>query len=491
MTDPVHDPLTDPLTDPAAPAVPLRETTVRANAFTEEGPATGSFAEPFGRWSIGRPSLGERHLVPSPADPAHWRDPRIGWGVVLPEREGLDAAALATADDAPEPIRELVRERAGKVLRYRPGTGLAPWVLRDYAGEGDLFTAASPQGMGPQQLPLYLLVAASPREVPWQVQYALNPVRHVGRLDLEGEGLANYVTALLSGWADSQAQYAAPLVWSVDHGGGDITSLMREVIGASLATELAGDSDMTAARFIDGAQDDASGTALVEALAELRPLLVVTTSHGKTGPLSDPAAMQRDLGMLVDSSLQAVDPAALTAGWAPDGAVWFAQACCSAGADQPSAYDGLFAATGQVGRVLTEVARLGAQTAPTPRALLGASRPLRAFIGQVEPTFNWTMEFPPTRQDLTSSLRRAVYEGICGGQPVGLALAPYYTAVGSLLINHGRQLEEFNKGTSGALDLATYSKATAYDRASTVLLGDPTVAIPLPAAAPAGAGGGP
>ena len=111
---------------------------------------------------------------------------------------------------------------------------------------------------------------------------------------------------------------------------------------------------------------------------------------------------------------------------------------------------------------------------------MGAAKPLRAFIGQVEPTFNWTMEFPATRQDLTASLRRSVYEGICGGRPVGMALESYYAPIGSLLVNHGRQMKDFDAGASGALDLATYSKATAYDRASTVLLGDPTVAIPLP-----------
>ncbi|USQ82065.1 hypothetical protein NF556_10625 [Ornithinimicrobium faecis] len=468
--------------DSAPAPTPLRELTVRANAFTDEGPATGAISETFGRWTVGAAALGSRQLVPSAADPTDWTHPRIGWGIILPERDGLDPAALATADDAPEPIRDLVRQRAGKVLRYRPGTTLAQWVLRDYASEGDLFTAASPQGMGPKELPLYLLIAASPAEVPWQVQYALNPVRCVGRLDLDEEGLAHYVAALQSGWAGSTAQYAAPLVWSVDHGGGDITSLMREVIGATLATELAADADMPAARFIDGSVADASGAVLIAALAELRPLLVVTTSHGKTGPLNDPVVMLRDLGMLVDASQRVVDPAALTAGWQPDGAVWFAQACCSAGADQPSVYEGLFAAGGSVGRVLTEVARLGPRTAPTPRALLGAPKPLRAFIGQVEPTFNWTMEFPATRQDLTASLRRSVYEGICGGRPVGLAMDGYYAPIGSLLVNHGRQLQDFDSGASAALDLATYSKATAYDRASTVLLGDPTVAIPLPAA---------
>ncbi|WP_114907546.1 hypothetical protein [Ornithinimicrobium murale] len=459
---------------------PLREAEVRANAFTGSGPATGAFADSIGAWSVGAADLGVRQLVPRAADPADWTDPRVGWGIILPERPGLDHTALARADDAPEPIRELVRVRSGKVLRYRPDTDLAAWVLRDYAGGGDLFTAASPQGMGPRQLPLYLLVAASPAEVPWRVQATLNPVRHVGRLDLDEAGLANYVSALLTGWSGSTARYAGPLVWSVDHGGGDITTLMREVIGGSLHAALAADPDMTSGRFIDGSAEDTSAAALTAALAEQRPLLVVTTSHGMTGPLGDPAAMRRDLGMLVDGARQVVDPDALVSAWAPDGAVWFAQACCSAGADQPSAYDGLFAADGAVGRVLTEVASLGAQTAPTPRALLGAPRPLRAFIGQVEPTFNWTMSFPPNRQDLTASLRAALYEGICGGRPVGMALAPYYDAIGALLVGHGRALEDFNDGTDGALDLATYSKATALDRASTVLLGDPTVAIPLP-----------
>lgn len=468
------------------PTAPLADTLVQANAFTGEETATGTFAPSLGAWTVGTPDFGVPHLVPSPADPTDWADPRVGWAVILPERPGLDPATLATADDAPEPIRELVAQRTGKVLRYRPDSDLAQWVLRDYAGGGDLFTAASPQGMGPKELPLYLLIAASPAQVPWQVQYALNPVRYVGRLDLDETGLDHYVSALLAGWPDSAAQYAAPLVWSVDHGGGDITSLMREIIGAGLHGAFAADADMGAARFIDGAVAEASMATLLAALIAQRPLVVVSTSHGKTGPLSNPEEMRRDLGMLVDSAQQVVDPAALLAAqpdgstWQPDGAVWFAQACCSAGADQPSAYEGLFAATGAVGRILTEVARLGAQTAPTPRALLGAAKPLRAFIGQVEPTFNWTMSFPPNQQDLTASLRSAVYEGICGGKPVGMALSTYYDPIGALLVNHGRALKDFNAGKSGALDTATYSKATAFDRASTVLLGDPTVAIPLP-----------
>src|SRR5262249_879966 len=122
---------------------------------------------------------------------------------------------------------------------------------------------------------------------------------------------------------------------------------------------------------------------------------------------------------------------------------------------------------------------------PLPRALLGAERPLRAFIGHVEPTFDWTMVFPPNRKRLTDSLRGAIYTHLCSGRPAGLALAPVYSAIGALLLGHSRAVDTHDDNPPGpvraeALDMALYSKVTAYDRASTVLLGDPTVCIPLP-----------
>ena len=80
-----------------------------------------------------------------------------------------------------------------------------------------------------------------------------------------------------------------------------------------------------------------------------------------------------------------------------------------------------------------------------------------------------------------------MYSGICAGLPVGLAVeaSRLYTPVGSLLLKHSHAVrryagESLRSGRRSALDLALYSKVTAYDRACTVLLGDPTVAIPLP-----------
>lgn len=458
------------------------------NAFTGDQVVSGSLAQQYAKWSLTTARVGAfKRLLPPKVDPTDWTDKGVGWGIILPEPFNVpesDTATLAAAEDAPIPIRQLIASRQGKVLRYRASSDCASWTLRDYAGGGDLLTAASPPGSGPRQLPMYLLIYATPEQVPWHVQYTLNPVRHVGRLDLEGKQLANYVNALINSWSHSQTRYDSPVVWSVDLGGGDITTLMREAIGAPLYGLLSGDSDIPDAHYIDGSATSATGQLLTRTLAKCIPSLVVTTSHGMTGPLHDRNAMRHCLGMLVDQVGELVHPDQVLGSWQPDGAIWFAQACCSAGADSPSAYRGLFQGGSMLDRVLEAVANVGAMTAPLPRALLGSDKPLRAFVGQVEPTFNWTMSFPPNRQRLTSDIQTSLYNRLCLGQPIGLAMSPYYQAIGNLLLNHDRAVKKYDVSVQaaarGALDLALYSKVTAYDRASTVILGDPTVAVPVP-----------
>ena len=459
---------------------------VAIDGFTGDAPVVGRFVSDYRAWALATPSYGQPTMRPHPPNPAHWWDEDVGWGLVLPERVGLSREQLAGAGDAPQPIQELVAARKGKVLRYRAGASFADWTLRDYAGGGDLLTAASPVGTGPQQLPKYLLIYATPGEVPWHIQYALNPVRCVGRLDLTDEALANYVAALLNNWKDSASSYASPVVWAVDHGGGDITTLMRDTVAAPIYQAIKEDPDgeMPSATFIDGRATAATVDALQSALVANKPSLVVTSSHGMTGPLSDLDAMRSNLGLPVDQARQMLSPAALLGEWQPDGAIWFAQACCSAGSDCPTAYAGLFEAGSLLDQTLTGIALLEATTAPLARALLGAPKPLRAFIGHVEPTFNWTLSFPPNRQVLTSDLQKAVYDGLMNGQPVGLAMSGYYPAIGSLLQTYEKARQEYNSlvgpAAKPSLDMLVYSRVTAHDRASTVILGDPTAAIPLP-----------
>jgi hypothetical protein len=469
---------------------PIINTTdiVTIDAYTGEGSGVaGHFVSNYKSWALGTPIYGQPVMAPDPIDPAQWQDDRIGWGVILPEPAGLPPDQLAGAADAPEPIRELVATRGGKVLRYRAGTAYGDWVLRDYASNVDLFTAASPVGAGPGQLPKYLLIYATPAEVPWHIQYALNPVRCVGRLDLTGDALANYVTALLEDWKCSSSSYAAPVVWAVDHGGGDITSLMRKAVAEPIFSALHGDDEMPAATYVGSDDRPATLEALYAALTTNKPLLVVTSSHGMTGPLDDPIAMGTSMGLPVDQAHHALQTQALLGQWQPDGAIWFAQACCSAGSDSPTMYAELFDPGSMLGRTLSNIASAPASISPLPRALLGARKPLRAFIGHVEPTFDWTLKFPPNRQLLASDLKSAVYQGLMSGLPVGLAMSVYYPAIATLLQTYSVSLQRYNQlagvAAKPSLDMLVYSRVTAHDRASTVILGDPTAAIPKPTAA--------
>ena len=153
-------------------------------------------------------------------------------GLVLPDRPQLPVAERGGADDAPEPIQELLaaRSKYARVLRWVPGDSTGAVSLRDYAAGKDVALSGTTAGIGDGGLPMYLLLYGGPDVLPWGLQYQLNAGRFVGRLDLTGEALSNYVDALLTGFP--AGNYAAPVVWSVDHGGDDMSSVMRDQIGA-------------------------------------------------------------------------------------------------------------------------------------------------------------------------------------------------------------------------------------------------------------------
>jgi len=75
----------------------------------------------------------------------------------------------------------------------------------------------------------------------------------------------------------------------------------------------------------------------------------------------------------------------------PAGAIWHAQACCSAGLEGLSKHLDLLGAATSAAAVVAEVAVLGSTVAPTAMRLLGRKNPVRAVVGHVEPTFDWTL----------------------------------------------------------------------------------------------------
>ncbi|MCG8460047.1 MAG: hypothetical protein MI919_27510 [Holophagales bacterium] len=489
---------------------------LRMNAAAGEGPidrelAVGELAERAREWALGRrcrpagrPAVDPGNLRPGPPpDPAHWHDPRVGWGLVLPEREGLGAAELARADDAPEPIRELWRARGGPVLRYRPSfeAGDRFLFLRDWRHRTDVPLDRPAMGTDPGHLPYYLLIAAPPSEVPWEVQYVLGAGSCVGRLHLEpedgpGDPLGRYVEHLLGPWGGPAqggareevapaARAERPLIWAVDHGGGDITGLLRRSIALRLLRRFEGDTELEP-RFLDGRRGEATAEGLIRALARDRPALVVTTSHGRTGPLAEPGepplpGLAARLGLPVDQDFQDLEPPALLAAWQPAGAMWVAHGCCTAGSAEPSLFADLFAPESGVRRILDGISALGSRISPLPRRLLGAASPLRAFVGQVEPTFDWTLRQPRSQAHLSDPLVGAFYDHLYRDEPLGLALQDWRRSLSRLYVAWERArdaVEETDRPSPGDLTTLLYLRLAARDIQSTVILGDPTASLP-------------
>jgi hypothetical protein len=417
----------------------------------------------------------------------NWQDSRVGWGIILPDNDALSHADRARAVDAPGPIRELLRDRPdAPVFRYRPHSRYRWTMLMRYFTDRDpLAPAITASGFGvePDQIPYYLLICASPAEIPWELQYLLNSRFAVGRLDLDEDGLANYVRALRSDWDDAAADPFATLVWATDHGTADMSHVMRQYVAEPVFRALKGDPSLTErAVLIDSAHGGATSQSLIGALRHATPGLIVTTSHGVTCPLDDPAALAASLGLPLGEDLRFPLPADLLARWQPDGAIWYAHACCSAGASGESIYAGISGLGPQTAEVLSAVARAGPIVAPLPRALLGAKHPARAFVGHVEPTFDYTIMQPETAQALTTGLVRGLHDALYQEhQPgrAGHAFRSYFDPIATAASQQVTLRRDYDLGRPVERQLLT-AYLTARDRMSTVLLGDPTVRFRWP-----------
>ncbi len=451
------------------------------NAYSGDHKAANTLVADAGmRWPLRNAPPPVRTFLkpPTPLDLRRWQDPRVGWGIVAAEKPGAKESDLADATDLPEPIQQLRKDRGnGPVLRYRPGWEQRFRLLRNYADKVDVAIGQSPLGTVRECIPHYLLIVGTPDQVPWELQYVLNAHYAVGRIHLTGPGLENYVAAVRSGWQASTTNVKRSLVWAVNQGGDDITALMRNVVAAKVHEKLSQDPDLAAGtQFLDGA-GAATVAQLGKALTSAAPALVVTTSHGQTYPLDNLEMLGQGLGLLVDQNYASLDPSSLVQDWQPDGAIWYAHACCSAGSCEQTLFAGLAKEGSEVDRILKGVASLGNRVAPLPDALLGASHPARAFIGHVEPTFDWTLRNPETNQSLTDSIQQALYTELYQPSPVGYALRRCYDQLATLYTSYDRDQAEFSRGgnTRGAMlkDLLA-----ARDVQSTVVLGDPTATLP-------------
>jgi hypothetical protein len=457
----------------AARAAEDLPTAVATDAWTGTEAARGELDPRADRWGAraGLPPSQQPLDLGLPPNATDWRHPEVGYGVLLPESNhppGDKAAGL----DAPQPVRDLLAARPDTVM-MRWDASLRPGLVTRYFPDGrtqppDLLSG---YGVAKGRLPRYVLIVGGPEKIPWSVQYALGTRRAVGRLPLSGDALGNYVTAMLSDWASANVDVRAPLMWTVDLPG-DITAEMRAVIANPLEARL---TDPRLPRFRHLTDGHATRAELLTALTAARPALVITSSHGLTEGTG--TQLTGTLGLPVDAGHTPLELNALDNAM-PPGAIWHAQACCSAGSEGPSKYAGLLGQGTTALAVVTAVAALGSTVAPAVTRLLGREQPVRAIIGHVEPTFDWTLRVAETGQGLANDLVAALSTNLYAGQPIGHAFSDYRAGVGEL---HAQWATAYDQRASGDVTVRprlTRLRLTAFDRQSMVLLGDPTVTLP-------------
>jgi hypothetical protein len=456
---------------------------LRTNAWCGVAGASGSRGAEFDSWGLKTiERVTTQLLAAKTVDYANWQAPLVGWGIVLPDND-TPPTDKARASDAPECIRELITQRSklyaawGGVPVFRYRSDISVGLLRRYAADG---TASDPgfngkRGVGPDAVPWYLLIVGTPEQIPWQFQYRVQQDAYVGRLDLDPSGLDRYVGSLLVDWAASPVVHAKPVIWSVDFGMPDISRLMRRTIADRLAAAFVNDEDHEF-EMADGVLSDASAThtGLAEALTERHPAFIATSSHGATLPLDDTKAMEAQLGLLVDVARTVMDAKALPS--AP-GAIWYAHACCSAGCDATSSFSGMVAADSTLGQTLTALGKVGARSSLLARHLLGGPLPARAFVGHVEPTFDWTLRDKRTGQVTTTNIVEAMYGRLhlASRPPIGFALEAYHRGVGGFWRDYAKARDDQDEHVPGAAEMVKLTKLVASDREAMVLLGDPTV----------------
>ncbi|TFY85147.1 hypothetical protein DYL59_26520 [Pseudomonas kairouanensis] len=455
-----------------------------SNAWCGDKVASGDVSATASAWSLSVNVDSEDQfnldgVVPPAADLEDWQNKEVGWGLVLPDSDDWTDEQKAQAADAPECVKALLVQRGNApVFRYRSELANTGQLRRYFADKSPADPhLAGDRGIGDYKVPRYLLIIGSPKEIPWSFQYRLQTDAFVGRLDLDKAGLENYINGLLNHWPGNTRHFDTPVVWAVNHGHPDISYLMAKTIAKRVSDTLTG-YGFTPAYLTD---EQARLQSFYQALKQAQPAFVLTTSHGATFPLDSPAQLAAQLGLLVDVDQSLLNVQMLQQHWNPSGAIWYAHACCSAGADKPSEFRGLVDPQSSLGEMLGKVAEIGPCTASLPRTLLGAKQPLGAFVGHVEPTFDWTLRDPDTgqvlvQQMIVNPLTRALHAN--PRQPIGMAIDGYYSAVAGYLLEHSNGVKAYNNHKPDAVAKMLKAKLLAMDRLAMVTLGDPTVCLP-------------
>ncbi len=400
-----------------------------------------------------------------------------GWGIVFPR--DIDPAIK----DALAPLIEHRRRQVNNEDLFqifenergvRPTDSPKGWVQRHGA---DFMEVEPTNGV-----PLYLLLIGSPRQIPFEFQYALDSWWNVGRLDFDQPSdYAAYAAHVIR--YETQAQVAnrkEAVLWNVKNPGDKATGLLHNLVAKPLAEgngKLPPVGKNSGFRVRPLFAEAATKQALAGVLAEdPPPALLFTGSHGMAFPALDHAARRELQGALLcqdwpgqGAPLEAhyLTGAEIEADAHPFGVIHFLFACYGGGCPQFDDYQRDL--DGQKKPLLDQPI-----TARVPQALL--KKGALAVLAHIDRAWNYSFQSGTGRGQYQGF--RSVLDRLLDGERIGQATDSFNQRWGPLGNELLDVLQRKNVDNEPIPTAAIANRWVARnDARNYLILGDPAVRL--------------
>jgi hypothetical protein len=422
-----------------------------------------------------------------------------GWGVIFPHNhdpavfDALRQLLQRRQDQAARKVSRYYREMTG-TLGYQPGESKREFLRRNGALSG--------QAADPENVPYYLLIVASPEQIPFEFQYQLDVEYAVGRLWFETEAgrpdydaFARYADSALAAEDGPTGLPRRAVFFGVRNKDDRSTTLSADQLTEPLVERLKGRLTDWDCRAV--LAQEATKSRLARLLGgEETPAFLFTASHGMGFPRGDPLQAPHQGALLCQEWPGPVDwhgpiPPGhyfsaddLGTAAQPHGLIAFHFACYGAGTPAQDDFDHVPELRGfSCAAPRPLAARLPQRLLAHPRG--GAL----AAVGHIDRAWSCSF-FEPLRLGRQLITFASTIERLLTGHRLGYALEyfnQYHSAVGAELGDVLQKVQKFNFDPDPSE--LSYLWTTTNDARNFVVVGDP--AVRFPAAAPRPETGGP
>ena len=415
---------------------------------------------------------------------------QAGWALVFPfVRKGGEAEAhQAAIREALAPLLALRRAQAARRDERRYRECLGPDAYRPGETKQQFLTrmGAGPGPVDPAKFPYYVLLVASPEEIPYRVQYQLDVQYAVGRLHFDTiDEFARYAANVVEAETRPGPVTRRMAVWAAENPDDRATRASARHLAAPLADALERDQidRWQVSRFLG---EHATKERLASLLGRDVPSLLVTASHGVGFSAGDPR-QRSDQGALLCQDWDGPRAGSLTPShyFAGDdipadadlrGLVGFHFACFGAGT--PKHDD--FSRNGDLPS-LVDIAP-HAFVARLPQRMLGRARGALACIGHVDRAWASSFLQADPRQAGAATAQISVFESalkrLMEGRCVGHAMDYFDLRYAELASDLAARIEDATK-YGVAVDDRELAQMWLYanDARDYAVIGDPAVRI--------------